>query len=81
LLSYQKNISGIIFKQTRYWILKPQTLTHHPTHKHVPNTRGIGFGAVRFSARRTGRFSTLQRCSHLCNSEFISDSLRWALLE
>ena len=32
-LSYQKKFSGItLFKQTRYWILKPQTHTQ-PSHE------------------------------------------------
>ncbi|MGO1824742.1 MAG: hypothetical protein ACTH0N_11845, partial [Brevibacterium aurantiacum] len=33
------------FKQTRYWILKPQTLTHH----HRPNYWGVFTGGVSFN--------------------------------
>src|SRR5699024_12805260 len=42
----RKNVSGIthLFKQTRYWILKPQTHTHH----HNPKKRAMFTGGIRF---------------------------------
>src|SRR5699024_8776702 len=38
----KQNISGItnLFKQTRYWILKPQTHTHHHNPKKEPCSLG-----------------------------------------
>src|SRR5699024_8077200 len=38
----RKNVSGItnLFKQTRYWILKPQTHTHHHNPKKEPCSLG-----------------------------------------
>ena len=39
----RKNVSGItnLFKQTRYWILKPQTNTHHRNPHKATYTGGI----------------------------------------
>ena len=66
-----------LFKQTRYWILKPQTHTHHhhPKNEHVH--WGYQFHCVHFSSCDSlcQRMSTLPGCFDPCNSEFISGLL------
>src|SRR5699024_9824279 len=73
----RKNVSGItnLFKQTRYWILKPQTHTHHRNPHKATYTGGIRF-CLHFSSCDSPcrRMSTLHRCFDPRNSKFIFDS-------
>src|SRR5699024_9769032 len=66
-----------LFKQTRYWILKPQTHTHHHHPKNERVHWGYQFHCVLFSSCDSlcQRMSTLPGCFDPCNSEFISGLL------
>src|SRR5699024_9622331 len=54
----RQNISGItnLFKQTRYWILKPQTHTHHHNPQKEPCSLGasVSICTFRLATRRAG---------------------------